>query len=315
MQATLTTDAAPEGKRLDFWRDVVCSTFFLAECHATREGPFHGSISTTATPQIAVSRLRSGAQHVVRNADHVRRTDGEVFLINLQVSGHGGFVQDGREVLLGPGDFTCTDSTRACEMHYTGDFEQVVFYMPRTLVTEARGETDRLTATHVAAESPIGSIVSPFLRQVAAQIRHVQASTAARLAETGMALVMTAFGEMAGGDHDPRRWGRMALRERANQVIDARSCDPDLNPATVAAALGISLRHLQSVFREDGTTPSEWIWRRRLERSRRDLAAPALAAASISTIAYACGFSDVAHFSRRFKAAYGLSPRAFRAGR
>ncbi|HET6971029.1 MAG TPA: helix-turn-helix domain-containing protein [Phenylobacterium sp.] len=315
MQATLTTDAAAEGERLDYWRDVVCSTFFLAECHAATERSFHGSISTTATPQMAFSRLRSGAQHVVRNASHVRRTEDEVFLINIQVAGTGTFMQDGREVLLRPGDFTCTDSTRPCEMHYTDDFEQVVFYMPRALVTQAGGETDRLTAVHMAANSPIGSIASPFLRQVAAEIHNVQPSTAARLAETGLALVMTAFGELAGGDYDPRRWGRMALRERANQVIDARACDPDLNPAAVAAALGISLRHLQSVFREDGTTPSEWIWRRRLERSLRDLAAPAFATASISTIAYACGFSDVAHFSRRFKAAYGLSPRAFRARR
>ena len=32
----------------------------------------------------------------------------------------------------------------------------------------------------------------------------------------------------------------------------------------------------------------------------------------ITQIALACGFSDLAHFSRRFKAAYALAPREYR---
>lgn len=309
----ITTADVAEAESLDFWRDVVCRTFFIADCQAPAERPFHGSIATTATPQIAVSRLRSGAQHVMRSAEHVRRTAEEVFLVNLQVSGTGAFLQDGREVLLRPGDFTCSDSTRPCEMRYTDDFEQLVFHMPRQLVERTVGATGRLTTRAIEAGSPIGSIVSPFLRQVAAQAQNVQPSTAARLADVSLALVMTALGEIAGGDHEPRLWGRLALRERANQVIDAQAGDPELNPSAVAAALGISLRYLQEIFRDNGATPSDWIWRRRLEMSRRDLCAPSMAATSISHIAFACGFSDVAHFSRRFRAAYGMSPRDFRA--
>lgn len=308
----ISTDEVAEAERLDFWQDVVCRTFFVADCQAPSGRPFHGSIVTTATADIAVSRLRSGAQHVVRDAGHVRRTAEEFILINLQISGTGAFVQDGREVLLRPGDFTCSDSTRPCEMLYSEDFEQLVFPMPRQLVAGTVGATERLTARAIDAGSPIGSIVSPFLRQVAAELQNLQPTTAARLAQVGLALVLTAFGEIAGGDHEPRMWGRLALRERANQVIDARAGDPELNPSLVAATLGISLRYLQEIFRDDGTTPSGWIWRRRLEKSRRSLGAPSQAAVSISHIAFDCGFSDVAHFSRRFKAAYGMSPRDFR---
>ena len=315
MQATLTTNEVAEVEGLDFWQDVVCRTFFVADCSAPTDRPFRGAITTTGTPQIAFSRLSSGAQQVRRDADHVRQTAQEVFLVNLQISGTGAFSQDGREVLLRPGDFSFSDSTRPCEMRYTEDFEQLVFYMPRDLVARTAIGTDRLTSQRVAADSPLGSIVSPYLRQVAEQIGNVQPATAARLAEVGLVLVMIALGEMAGGDHDPGRWGRQALRQRANQVIDTRAGDPSLNPTSVAAAIGISLRYLQDIFRDDETTPSDWIWRRRLEKSRRDLAAPALANASINQIAFACGFSDAAHFSRRFRAAYGLSPREFRTER
>ena len=313
MRTIISTADVAQAQSLDFWQDIVCSTFFVADCEALSEHPFHGSIATAATRQMAVSRLRSCAQHVVRDAAHVRRTPQEVFLINLQISGTGAFEQNGRQVVLRPGDFTCSDSTRPCEMHYSGDFEQLVFYMPRPMVTQTMGGTERLTARAILGESPIGSIVSPFLRQMAEQIDKVQPATATRLADIGLSLVMAALGELAGGDHEPGRWSRIALRERANQIIDAHAGDPELNPSVVAAALGISLRYLQDIFRDGDTTPSDWIWARRLEKSRRDLCAPSHAAASISQIAFACGFSDLAHFSRRFKAAYGLSPRDYRA--
>jgi AraC-like DNA-binding protein len=63
----------------------------------------------------------------------------------------------------------------------------------------------------------------------------------------------------------------------------------------------------------EGTTVSDWIWRRRLEKSRRDLADPLRANDSIAQIALACGFADLGHFSRRYKEAFGTSPRDDRA--
>jgi AraC family transcriptional activator of tynA and feaB len=63
------------------------------------------------------------------------------------------------------------------------------------------------------------------------------------------------------------------------------------------------------LFHAEGTTASDWIWKRRLEKSRRDLADPLRACDSIAQIALACGFADFGHFSRRYKEAFGVSPR------
>lgn len=76
--------------------------------------------------------------------------------------------------------------------------------------------------------------------------------------------------------------------------------------------MGISPRYLQDLFHSESWTVSEWIWSRRLEKARRDLLDPLLARESITQIALACGFGDLAHFSRRFKAAYAMSPREYR---
>jgi AraC-like DNA-binding protein len=89
--------------------------------------------------------------------------------------------------------------------------------------------------------------------------------------------------------------------------------DPDLTPAKVADAVGISLRYLQLLFHAENAGVSDWIWARRLERSRRRLIDPLLAHESIAQVAFGCGFAEPAHFSRRFKAAYAVSPRDYRA--
>jgi AraC-like DNA-binding protein len=55
-----------------------------------------------------------------------------------------------------------------------------------------------------------------------------------------------------------------------------------------------------------------WIWRRRLEVAAKCLGDPDRVHAAIGDLAYRCGFSSQAHFSRRFKDRYGLSPRDYR---
>jgi AraC-like DNA-binding protein len=49
-----------------------------------------------------------------------------------------------------------------------------------------------------------------------------------------------------------------------------------------------------------------------LERSRRDLLDPALRARPVSAIAARHGFTEPAHFSRAFRAAYGRPPGEYR---
>src|SRR5262249_60352462 len=89
--------------------------------------------------------------------------------------------------------------------------------------------------------------------------------------------------------------------------------DHALNTEKVAELVGISPRYLQDLFHAEGTTVSDFIWKRRLEKSRRDLADPLRASDSIAQVALACGFADFGHFSRRHKAAFGASPREDRA--
>jgi AraC-like DNA-binding protein len=80
----------------------------------------------------------------------------------------------------------------------------------------------------------------------------------------------------------------------------------------IADAHFISLRYLHKLFEAEQTSVAEWIRRRRLERCRRDLLDPALRATPVGTIAARWGLHNPAHFSRLFRASYGVPPAEFR---
>ncbi|KAK1184489.1 helix-turn-helix transcriptional regulator [Streptomyces sp. NBS 14/10] len=109
---------------------------------------------------------------------------------------------------------------------------------------------------------------------------------------TGVRPVLPASGDRADSEDNP------AVREQ-------HLADPVLTPQTIAYAHHISLGHLQQLLAEDETSPGAWI-RRRLERCRHDLANPRLNAHPIRAIAERWGFTNPTHFSRLFRATYGI---------
>ena len=103
-----------------------------------------------------------------------------------------------------------------------------------------------------------------------------------------------------------------AVLERVLAAIDDRLGDPDLNPRTIADQHRVSVRYLHLLFQRQGTTVNGWIRSRRLEAARRDLAPCGARRRSVSAVAARWGFLSASHFSRTFRAAYGMSPTQWR---
>jgi AraC-like DNA-binding protein len=95
-------------------------------------------------------------------------------------------------------------------------------------------------------------------------------------------------------------------------AIDRRLTDPTLNPAAVAAAAGVSVRYANAVLADEHTSIARLIQTQRLERCRRALSDPMQVYRTVAEVAYGWGFSDMTHFGRRFKSAFGLLPSEYR---
>jgi transcriptional regulator GlxA family with amidase domain len=85
-----------------------------------------------------------------------------------------------------------------------------------------------------------------------------------------------------------------------------------MSPVRIARAHAVSVRRLYSVWAADQRSLAEHIMAVRLEAARSRLAAPSLRPPTIAAVGRDCGFLDMAHFARRFRQAYGMTPRDWR---
>ena len=175
----------------------------------------------------------------------------------------------------------------------------LVFAVPTVLL---RPHVDAVRGrTASALRDGLAGLVAPFLRSVGDGL--LDGTVREHDRDLGESVVDLVRGLLAGRAEDARRPDLLA---EIKATIELRLHEPDLRPATIAAAHFISTRYLHRLFEPEGVSVSEWIRLRRLERCRRDLEDPALADETVTAIARRWGLPNPGHFSRLFHAAYGM---------
>ena len=161
--------------------------------------------------------------------------------------------------------------------------------------------------------SGLAALVGPFLVRVADVLDDVDTRGGVRLAGNVLDLLSTVLAERLDCDPPDPDVAHRALMLKITAFIEQRLGDLDLSPGQIAVAHHISVRQLHKLFHGQGTTVSGWIRQRRLEHCGHDLRDPRYAARPVAAIGARWGYPDAAHFSRLFKATYGVGPREYRA--
>ncbi len=103
--------------------------------------------------------------------------------------------------------------------------------------------------------------------------------------------------------------GIRAARLRAiKDDIEAHLVTGDLSPGAVARRQQISDSYIRKLFESEGTSFSQFVLGRRLDRARCMLTDARWADRSIASIAFDAGFGDLSYFNRAFKRHYGATP-------
>lgn len=296
-------------RSVDEFDEAVSESFVPLKVSGGKSG-FRGLIRGAGVDGVHITDLRASAHSVERTPDLIAEQDSSYYKVSMLLSGSGILVQDNREALLRPGDFAVYDTGRPYSLEFDASFRTVVLMYPKYLMNVPM--MDQITAVLISGQRGPGGIVSPFLAQLAMNLEQVDGSTGARLTSSAVELMGTVFTHEL-GLADEAMHPHKVLMQRILAHIDKNLALPKLGPASIAATHFISTRHLHALFQEyQDMTVSAWIRSRRLERCRRDLVDPVLANRPLAAIAARWGFVDPAHFSRVFKATYGVSPREFR---
>lgn len=177
-------------------------------------------------------------------------------------------------------------------------------YLPVIMLTAKASRQSRLSALEGGADD---YLVKPFdPEELRLRVGNALASRrrlAERLVGDGKTLpfVPLALPETRPG-HDFAMQLDVVLRERMG--------DEDFDIDQMADTLAMSRATLYRKADEAlGMSPMEWLWKFRLEQAAHWLRETD---GTVSEVAYASGFKTVPHFTRKFKAHFGMTPAAYR---
>lgn len=301
-----------EASSLPEFRSLVSSSFVPLRVSTEHDSAFGASVVTADADEVVFTEVRALPHLVERTPETITAGGSGYYKMSLLLEGSSILVQDGKELVMRPGDLSVYDTSRPYSLLFAENFRNLILMFPKDRVEIPTHLTDQLTAVSFAREhGALSSVIASFLSQFPGQLAELPGQVRAKLGHTSLDLVSTLFSTVldAGSAHrDPHQ----VMLQQICRYIDTHLGSPDLSPSSIAAAHYISTRHLHALFAEADTTVSTWVRERRLERCRTDLLDPALGDRTVASIARRWGFVDAAHFSRAFKASFGVSPRELR---
>ena len=296
----------------DAWRSSLLGTCGRYNPVGVEARSFAGWVRPIGVCGFVGMDLSCNADRIERTYEDTRLDGREHYYALLQVAGRSTMSQNDQMAQLAAGDVAIVDAARPVTYFPSGDARWLSLDLPR-----------RSLASHLGFE-PLGGISSGDGAAAGRLLHHIVLDGlggdehASPRAESYMQLAVYDLLGALFAPSDPGHGSRSTdkLFARVCAVMRERFADPDFGPFDVAVETGISLRYVQKLFTERGTTCTQFLYSLRLDRAAQLLRRRAHLGKGqpLSEIAYACGYSDYTHFARNFRRRFGASPGALAAG-
>ena len=238
-----------------------------------------------------------------------RRSTMEAVSIGTQVSGQTIKTIGDQCQAFSPRQISLTDFGSPYQWRSTGDsttmslrFTYAELCLPAEQIRAAAGDL---------ATSPLYDLFQTHVLQLYSLLdEDLPSSAAESLASATLELARAVIATVGQQDAARNDVANEALVTRIGAYVQQHLADPALSPESIARAHHISVRQLYKLWSGRELGLAEWIMRGRLEGARRDLRRNE--SLPIAALARRWGFTDATHFGRRFRSAYGISPREWR---
>jgi AraC family transcriptional activator of tynA and feaB len=303
-----TADAADRRNRFSRWHEVVCETVFDVPTHS----PLDKSSARTAGGHVGSPGLAASdcAGHETARTQHVAGAPKDCYFMNLQLSGHSRIAQDGVCITLAPSEIALLDGQRPFHIQLPESISRIIACMPREMVDRRAPWLRQHPACKVmTSDCRYADLARQHLLHLAAGSQDLSESAASLLMDNLFNLFTLANMHAAGAEGHKREVPLDSLLAFCRQNLH----EAQLSPHFVAAHFGFSVRTLHLRFEKLGQSFNRWLLEARLEACGAALRDPNSAGRTISEIAYRCGFNDLSHFNRTFRARFNTTPRRWRA--
>ncbi|MGT2478252.1 helix-turn-helix domain-containing protein [Methylobacterium oryzae CBMB20] len=303
-----TTAHIDEKRAFEFWRYSALAGFGDVEPIRPRE-PFSAKRLTVTIGDCILLHTVSSPVSLEIRSRHIDRNAQDMVVIQLGLVGLGYQTQLDRGGRLVAGDLSFLTRSRPLVTGTQTPYEEIRLAVPRATFESLVGSVDAL-AGHSISEHPTTAEARANFQRLASSLGWMTECEAQAAIEGTLHLIGRAIDASASSRERPLPHATIASLTQAYIIRHLR--DPELDPAAISIALGVSRTSLYRALVETGGIAAA-IRDARLDLVQRSLAAPGNERMKISTVAYACGFTDVPTFNRSFRRRFGLSPRDYQA--
>lgn len=303
MKVQYSTQIVEAPRRFEYWHDVVCRHCLLADSNTLGERTFDGEMRFGSIGMVDMAIMASPMHHWRREAHHIRTGPDDDLWLAFMVSGEGYLSQDGRETRIQSGDMVLYDGTRPFEFAL-GPEKIYLARLPRKSLLSRCPQAEQMTAQLIDPRRP-GVMALRSMLDESATTEFSDADAAVRYSA---ALLDVLALSLASPSVRVAAVEKKDLYRRVLSYLRENYTDPQLNLHVLAMAHHVSERTLTRAFAQHNQTPMDVLRRVRLQASH--LALTEGHAGNVTAAALDAGFSDLSHFSRVFRAAYGCTPQS-----
>jgi AraC-like DNA-binding protein len=281
------------------WEQHNADSLIALACHPPAERPFAATEVNLQLERTHLARVRGTRHAVERSAATIERSPADAIAVYVTVMGDAVFEQDGRRRVLRPGQLLVCDADRPFLRGFGHGLDELAVKVPRPDFAQLTGHTTLGDPVVVeTSENPHGHALA---RLVARAVRTDNPVPADEQAVLELVAVLAGHAELP-----------VAHRAAARAFIEEHLADPALSAGDIAAATGISERHLSRLFAAAGTSVPKHVLARRLDAAHSVLTTDK--SLRTADVAARCGFTSTAYFSQSFRRRFGVTAGEVRRG-
>jgi AraC-like DNA-binding protein len=221
------------------------------------------------------------------------------------------FEHAGNEFVTKRGDLVLMDPTIPFTNQARNAHDYRRWFLPRAWIEPHLSHDRRPLSVHLTGSEGLNAIVQSYLWALNEIIDTLENSQQPAIIDNFCRLLALTCGGAAGPQQGAVRAAKL---QQAKEYVSKHLTDPRLTPAQTATAIKVSVRQLHLLFEPTGMSFAQHVQCRRLEECHAALTSASSRDRSVTDIAYAWGFNNLASFYRAFRRRFGGSPGEVRRG-
>lgn len=292
------------------WREATSTFFDVDELAAGEVAPFSAEVVSYALGSVLLGSARASGQRFRRSAETIARSGVDHIILQLYVTGGYTGMAGSRPIRVDAGDLCVLDLAQTLETRAT-PFENVTMVVPRPMFDARLLQVEDLHGLVLPGDGALAPLLARHFGALFDLAPRLSLDECQAVVDGTISLISACLrGELERRDADRSVTAEASLL-RVRQYIEAQLSSPELSADAVALHFGLSRASLYRLFAPIGGI-ADYIRSRRLHRAFFDLASTGSRNLRISEVARRWQLGTDAHFTRLFKAAYGITPRTAR---